>query len=330
MISLSSQRATNALSSASNSPTTTRFAGSPGRVALALVVAAAFRSSRSGERRDVAIHERVGRHERGEVAPQVIDFDAGHGNGKREFASRAGGSARLHVTGGAIQQVARRVERDVDHLGAGVPGGEHEPFARAAGRDRPQMEALRPKELVHPPIGTIGRDQLEGDQEQQRQKEHPAHQPERGEPLGDRKMVRRGGLERGVVVRVDLDQLQAQERVRPIDDPQVHRLDAAAGEVDAEEIGTLGGVEHGDGHLGLGVLLRLGARRERTERRVRRVRRRQNSPQRGSQRRIARRDFRRRSPVRPGPSEPFARESRRPTIPRPGHTIRLAAVPGPC
>ena len=110
----------------------------------------------------------------------------------------------------AIHQVARRVQRDVDDLGAGVERREHETLGGAAGRNRAQMKGLRPEKLVHPAIGAVGRDQLERHQQQQRQKNHqqrqkqPADQAERREPLDDREMVRAGGFQRRVVIRVDL------------------------------------------------------------------------------------------------------------------------------
>ena len=96
-------------------------------------------------------------------------------------------------------------------------------------------------------------------------------------------MIRGRGFERRVIIRIDSHQLQSEQFIGPIDDLQVDGLDAAPGEMNAEQAGCFGGVENGDGDLGVRVFLRLGARLERAERWVRRVRRRKQTPQTGSQ-----------------------------------------------
>ena len=81
-------------------------------------------------------------------------------------------------------------------------------------------------------------------------KKQPADQPERGEPLEDRKMVSARRLERRVVVRIDLHEQQPQQPVRAILDPQMHRLNSPPRERHAKQLRTLRRVEHRDRHLG--------------------------------------------------------------------------------
>ena len=96
-------------------------------------------------------------------------------------------------------------------------------------------------------------------------------------------MVRRCSFQGGVIIRVDANELQADQLIGPIDDPQVDGLNAAPGERDAEQASRFDSVENSDRNLCFCVLLRLGARRERAERWIRRVWSRQESPQIGSQ-----------------------------------------------
>ena len=128
MISLSSQRAANAPSSVSNSPMTTRLTGSPERVALAFVVAAGISHSRWASVGTSQSMSEPGGNSVSEIAAQIVDGDARDGNGKRELVVRIASRPPASMRPVALSmQVARRVERDVDDLGARVERREHEP-----------------------------------------------------------------------------------------------------------------------------------------------------------------------------------------------------------
>src|SRR5829696_5945794 len=97
-----------------------------------------------------------------------VDADARNGYGKSEVVVRLDCSLGVDAACAAVHQVARGMQRDVDHFGSGVECSEHETFGQVAGLNRTQMEGLRSEELVHPAICAVSRDQLEWNREQQR------------------------------------------------------------------------------------------------------------------------------------------------------------------
>ena len=123
-------------------------------------------------------------------------------------------------------------------------------------------------------------EQLQGKERQQWQDE-PAHKPKRGQPFDDRKVIHGGRFERGEVVGIDADPMQAERHVASILDLQEHGLNASPGQRYSKHLITFGGIQHRHGHSGGGDFLRLASRQERSHQRLRSIRRREQTPQQG-------------------------------------------------
>ena len=136
------------------------------------------------------------------------------------------------------------------------------------------------KAIIHPAVGPPRGDQLQGQEHQQRQEE-PTDEPERGQSLGDRKVILPGGFQRREVVGTDAQQMQTQRRGTAILDPQIDGLNAPPGQRHPEHLLAFGGVQHRHRHLGGGAGLHLSAGQKGAQQRLRPIRGRQQAPQQG-------------------------------------------------
>ena len=127
---------------------------------------------------------------------------------------------------------------DGDLFRPGVVRGENEARQLVARTDQARADAMFLEIGAHAPVGGSSTEDLEGQENEERQKE-PGEHAKTNKALTDGEMVHKCRLQRRVIVRIQTGQAQPVRQRAAIRDPQPNRLNSSARQRYAEELAPL-------------------------------------------------------------------------------------------